>query len=416
MNASTEFLDDLDKIEGSGIRLLDMINSISQATRLNPTTNLPKKSRQAELYSGVINAIQASIEETDGENETPSGFILVVDDNELNRDVLSRHLMRQGHRIDTAENGVIALEKLKSNDFDLVMLDVMMPEMDGIETLEAIKSDPALSYIPVIMLSAVQEMEKVVKCIEMGAEEYLPKPADKILLRARINATLEKKRLRDREVMYLHQIEEEKKHSEALLRVILPEKIVHELKTTNTVVPKRYENVGVLFADIVGFTPYCEANQPEVVVSHLQALIEKFEEISYKYELEKIKTIGDAYMAAAGLLVPLENPVENCVRCGLEMIDIANKIGAQWEVRVGIHIGPVIAGVVGKKKYLFDLWGDTVNTAARVESYGKPNTVHVSTKAWNDISDIAEGKSRGLVQIRGKGEMELYHVESILIN
>lgn len=138
---------------------------------------------------------------------SPGGLLLVVDDNEMNRDMLSRRLLRQGHQVEMATNGREALAMIESRAFDLVLLDIMMPEMNGYEVLEYVKSDPLLRHIPVIMITAVDEIESVVRCIELGADDYLPKPFNPILLKARINASLEKKRLRDQQVAYTHQLD-----------------------------------------------------------------------------------------------------------------------------------------------------------------------------------------------------------------
>jgi two-component system cell cycle response regulator len=134
------------------------------------------------------------------------GSLLVVDDNAINRLMLSRHIERQGHTAAVAENGIQALEMLRSQPFDLVLLDIMMPEMDGYAVLETLKADPALRDIPVIMISALDELDSVVRCIELGAQDYLPKPFNPVLLRARIGACLERKRMRDQEVLYLQQV------------------------------------------------------------------------------------------------------------------------------------------------------------------------------------------------------------------
>src|SRR5262249_5605340 len=151
-----------------------------------------------------------------------------------------------------------------------------------------------------------------------------------------------------------------------LLHVILPDQVVKELKATNGVRPRRYDEVAVLFADIFGFTPYCERHCPEEGVSPLQRLVEAREDSGLRHQVQKIKTSGDAFMAASGLLHRVENPVLNCVRCGLEMIAAAQALPTDWNLRVGVHVGQVVAGVIGHRQYLFDLWGDTVNTAARL--------------------------------------------------
>jgi class 3 adenylate cyclase len=189
--------------------------------------------------------------------------------------------------------------------------------------------------------------------------------------------------------------------------VLLPRAIVTELKATSTVVPRRYEHVAVLFADIVEFTPYCEHHPPEEVVAHLQQLVETWEEIALRHGVEKIKTIGDAFMAASGLLTEVANPVLNCVHCGLEMLAATQASPAKWNLRVGIHFGQVVGGILGRRQYLFDLWGDAVNTASRMESHGLSGAITLSAQAWRQIAPWARGTSMGFVPIKGKGEMEM---------
>jgi DNA-binding response OmpR family regulator len=331
----------------------------------------------------------------------------------MNRDMLTRRLKRYNHTVATAENGRRALECLQTQSFDLVLLDIMMPEMNGYQVLEAMKADPNLRDMPVIMISAVDELDSVVRCIELGAEDYLPKPFNPVLLKARIGAVLDKKHLRDQERAYLRQIELEKRRADDLLHVILPDSVIEELKQTNTIKPRRYENVAVLFCDIVDFTKYCDEHDTEEVTAHLCRLVEIYEKYAADFGLEKIKTVGDAFMGTGGLLHHLDNPVLNCVECGLQMVSAARMIPPHWQVRVGIHVGPVMAGVVGQRQYLFDVWGDTVNTAARIESRGVPNAVNVSGEAWNHVAQLCIGESEGLVTLKGKGEMELVRVDSM---
>jgi CheY-like chemotaxis protein len=158
------------------------------------------------MIQDVVSTIRPLAEDTASTEAAERGSLLVVDDNEMNRDLLARHLERQGHTVALAENGRQALEMIQRDKLDLVLLDVMMPEMNGYQVLQRLKSDEAWRDIPVIMISALDEMDSVVRCIEMGAEEYLPKPFNPVLLKARINASLEKKRLRDQEVEYLRNV------------------------------------------------------------------------------------------------------------------------------------------------------------------------------------------------------------------
>ena len=296
----------------------------------------------------------------------------------------------------------------------MVLLDVMMPEMNGYETIELIKTDPELRDIPVIMISAVDEMESVVRCIKLGAEDYLPKPFNATLLQARVSASLEKKRMRDQEAQYRIRLEGERKKSDKLLHAILPAGAVQELKQTETVQPRRFDNVAVLFCDIVGFTSYCDRMPPERLVGDLQRLMCAFEDILENNNLEKIKTIGDAVFATAGLLRPIENPVAAAAKCGLEMAAASEVMEPGWRLRVGIHIGPVVAGIVGRKQFLYDLWGDTVNVAARITHEAAPGTVAISCDAWMHGRDSIRARSLGLVELRGRGKMELMVCENVV--
>ena len=334
--------------------------------------------------------------------------ILVVDDNTDNRFTLFRRLNRQGYGdVVTAEHGRKALELLEAHSFDLVLLDIMMPEMNGYEVLEAIKSSERLRDIPVVMISAVDEIASVVRCIELGAEDYLPKPFNPTLLRARVGACLEKKRLRDQEAAYLETIELEKKQSDDLLHAILPAGAVRELKATGAVQPRRIEDVAVLLCDIVGFTEYCDRHPPEQVVAELQALVERLEELAHEHGMEKIKTVGDAFLATGGLLKPLDDPVLQTARCGLEMAGAAVDTPPHWQVRIGVHVGPVVAGVVGSRRYLYDLWGDTVNTAARLTEHASVGRVAMTASTWSRIEHRCVGRLRGSVEMKGKGEVAL---------
>jgi len=344
-----------------------------------------------------------------GEDAMKAGnsHILVVDDHATNRLKMSMAVKQLGHETDVAEDGESALEKLRGGRFDLVLLDIEMPRLDGYAVLESMKEDASLRDIPVIVISAVDEMENVVKAIELGAQDFLPNNFDRVLFKARVGACLEKKRLRDQEANHLRQIEFERKRADDLLHATLPAAAVEELKSTNEVRPRRFEEVVVMLTDIAGFTAYCEARPPEEVVGHLQDLVNAFEEISKRHGLEKIKTIGDAFMVTAGLLQPVSEPSLAAVRCGLEMAGTAPRLAAGWQVRVGLHVGPVVAGVIGRQQHLFDLWGDTVNTAARLTDIAEPGCVYLSEAAWRQVGPKGRGVSKGIVELKGRGGLEV---------
>jgi adenylate cyclase len=338
--------------------------------------------------------------------------ILVVDDHDDNLYALRLRLEREGYGdVVTAENGREALERLASRPFDLVLLDIQMPELDGYQVLARMKADPTLRHVPVIMISAVSELESVVRCIELGADDYLPKPFNGVILRARVHACLERKRLHDQEAAHLQEIERQRARTHRLLHAILPAPAVAELEATDCVQPRRYENVAVLFADIVGFTAYCDERPPETVLENLQLLVEAFEDLTHRYGMEKIKTVGDALMATANLLVPHGDPVMASVQLGFDLIEAAHANPARWDLRVAVHFGAVVAGIVGRSKFSFDVWGDTVNTAARLAGFGDA-AIHLSDAAWVRVADRCRAQSLGAVPFKGKGTVQVYRCEA----
>ena len=334
--------------------------------------------------------------------------ILVVDDVEDNVFTVERRLKQfLDPEITSAGNGRVALEKLRAAPFDLVLLDVQMPEMDGVTALEQMKSDMSLREVPVIMVSAVDDFNTVLRCIKLGADDYVQKPFNADLLRARVETALERKRLRDQEGLLVEQLREEKARVNELLHSLLPKSVVSELKAQGRPQARRHDDVAVLFCDIVGFTEYCDRNPPEQVVRELETLIAKFEEVVEAHGLEKIKTIGDAFMATAGLLQYVENPALSAAECGLAMVGAVSKHSAGWQVRIGLHQGPVVAGIMGKRSFVFDLWGDTVNVAARVAAEAEPDAVLVTGAMWPFLSRTCQGRALGLVDLKGKGKTEL---------
>jgi class 3 adenylate cyclase/CheY-like chemotaxis protein len=361
---------------------------------------------------------------TDKPKSGGQSHILVVDDNENNRDVLGRRLEREGYRVSSAENGRRALEMVRSATYDLVLLDIMMPEIDGYQVLSQMKADPALCDIPVIMISALDQINSVVRCIETGAEDYLNKPFDPVLLRARIGACLEKKRLRDEQKrkhseleLAIAEAETQRRESESLLRNILPAQIAEELRGRGQVEPRYFEDVTILFADFVGFTRATENLAAEDLVNLLHTYFTSFDKIVGRYGLEKLKTIGDSYMLVGGL--PQRNPSHpvDAVLAAFEIVKAVEDLSteeAPWKARIGIHTGPVIAGVVGIKKFAFDIWGETVNFSSRMESSGQANRINMSARTYSRVKDFFACESRGQVTTKEGKAYDMYFAKGIL--
>ena len=211
-------------------------------------------------------------------------------------------------------------------------------------------------------------------------------------------------------------IEAEKRKLDELLNIILPVAAANELMDKGFVVPLRYEDVAVLFCDVIHFTKFSNSLTPEEVVGHVTELFECLEVITEQHGMEKIKTIGDEFMATAGLLEPNKNPLESAINCGLAMSEATPKLGAKWHVRVGVAIGPVVAGIIGSQKFQFDLWGDAVNLAARMTRFGRHGVVTMTEDTWLKVSNRYQGQSLGTHTVKGKGEMNIIEVSSIQKN
>lgn len=340
------------------------------------------------------------------------GHILVVDDYATNRLKLSLGLKQQGHTVSQAESGIQALEMLRAEPFDLVLLDILMPEMDGYEVLRQMKKDSMLRGVPVIVISAQDEIESIVQGIELGAEDYLPKSFDPILLKARIEACLEKKRLRDQEQAFMREIQHEREKSERLLLNILPNPVAERLKHTQDVIADDIEDASIMFIDIVNFLPLSLSMPPAETVKMLNAVFSTFDALVDQYGLEKIKTSGDCYMVVGGLPLPREDHLESMAGMALDILTSISQFsrtdGSPLQVRIGIHTGPVVAGVIGTKKFAYDLWGHTVNIASRMESQGVPDSIQVTQDVYERLQNCYEFQPRGEISVKGKGNMMTY--------
>lgn len=398
-----EVASDLEKILDA-VQRLDQIVSSGAITRITGGNRPTPEPSQTQVLSVPTR--------TPVQRAADTGKILVVDDNESNRNMLARRLEREGHTVMLADNGRRALEMLRSQDFDLALLDVMMPEMDGYQVLEQLHADDKLRGLPVIMISALDEIDTVVKSIELGAEDYLPKPFNPVILRARIGACLEKKRLRDRERAYIKKLRSEQERSEQLLLNILPRPIAERLKEGQRTIADVFPDVTVLFADLVGFTRMSEQLPPAELVAMLNRIFSMFDQLAEKHGLEKIKTIGDEYMAASGLPMPRADHAEAMAEMALDMLAVIERFNAKRNrgvrIRIGMNCGPVTAGIIGTKKFAYDLWGDTVNIASRMESHGIANAIQVTEATYKRLRHKYAFQRRGIIHVKGKGALCTY--------
>jgi class 3 adenylate cyclase len=329
------------------------------------------------------------------------GTILIADDNRVNRLLLARGLERQGHAVFFAEHGRDALDQLRRRRFDLVLLDVLMPELDGYGVLEELKLDPHLREIPVIVTSALDELDSVVKCIEMGAEDYLTKPINSILLTARIASSLEKKRLRDQQ--------------RELISKFATKEVADDLLTSGFSLGGKHVEATAMFCDIRSFTTIAEAHDPAETIELLNDY--------YTLMMDAIggeggivnQMVGDGLMAIFGAPLPAEDHRRRAVLAACQMVDLIQLFNeeqaangkVQIAIGIGVASGKVVAGYTGtERRATYTCVGDTVNVAARLEAYtkelGRPILIDEHTR--RGLDDAIAVEAHGPVAVKGKSE------------
>ena len=403
---SQRIADDISKVINESRKLLEQIDG-----GLDVSSFEHDEERANQTDATIAANLARTIADGPSSRPEEAGRILVVDDSASNRDLLARRLGREGHTVVTANSGQEALQILETQEFDLALADILMPDMNGIELLGQLKSDARLREIRVIMISGLKDQDAVIRCIEAGAEDYLQKPIDPILLRARIAACLERSRWRERERRYLSQIEFEKKRADELLHAILPKQVIRRLADGEEVIADRIETATIVFADIVNFTELAARTPASALVQRLGNLFSRFDELADQYGVEKIKTIGDAYMAAAGLPDPRPDHAMAAVAFSRALLaEMASSIGPepQLNLRIGINTGPVIAGLIGRKRFVYDVWGHTVNVASRMESYGIPGRIQVSQSTYEALGAGLLDARKEVMDIRGIGKLTTY--------
>ena len=329
----------------------------------------------------------------------PPGTILVADDNRVNQLLLSRGLEQQGHTVVFAGHGLEALDLLRRQHFDLILLDVLMPELDGYQVLAELKLDPHLREIPVIMTSSLDELDSVVKCIEMGAEDYLPKPINPVLLNARITASLEKKRLRDQQ--------------RELISTFATKEVAEDLLTSGFSLRGKHVEASAMFCDIRSFTTIVEAREPAETIELLNDY--------YTLMMDAIggeggivnQMVGDGLMAIFGAPLPRLGHRQRAVVAARQMVELIRLFNEeqaaqgklQIQIGIGIASGPVVAGYTGTlQRATYTCVGDTVNVAARLESHTKVvnQPILIDEHTRRGLDDVIAVEAQGDLLVKGK--------------
>jgi adenylate cyclase len=341
---------------------------------------------------------------------TVSARVMLLDDDPIVIDVLTVYLEDAGYTdIVATTDAAEALDMLRTAAPDLLITDLMMPDVDGFDILRQVRADLHLSHIPVIVLTSSTDSNDKLRALKLGATDFLAKPVDPSELVLRLHNNLTSKAYQD-------QLKTARQESDRLLLSILPASVAERLKRGETDVTDYFDEATVLFADLVNFTSFASSTNAANAVQLLNQVFNAFDQVVDELGLEKIKTIGDSYMLAGGLPMRRPDHASAVVDAGLAMLKIVERMPAQdgvsanFLLRVGAHTGPVAAGVIGTKKFYYDLWGDTVNVASRMESAGVNGQFQISEATRKAVGNKFNVESRGGIEIKGKGTMDTYFV------
>jgi class 3 adenylate cyclase/CheY-like chemotaxis protein len=358
-------------------------------------------------------------------------MLLVVDDDEANRDMLSRRLKRLGYRVALAEHGREALTRLAEQPIDLILLDIVMPELNGYEVLLRLKTSDELRHVPVLVLSASDELDTAVRCIELGAEDYLPKPIDSVLLRARIGACLEKKRLHDQEQRHLATIEQmaselsewnrtlEQRVQDGLARLeradrlkqFLPRQVAEQIVTTGdeSLLESHRRYISVVFCDLRGFTPLSETAEPEEVMTILQEYHRAIGELVADFGGTVEHFAGDGLMVFFNDPQDCPEPEFQAVRLAVAMRDRMLTVCESWRERdyqfgfgVGVSAGYATLGCIGfEGRFHYGAIGSIVNLAARLCGEARDGQILINARARAALGDCVEAEPLPDLTLKG---------------
>jgi adenylate cyclase len=313
------------------------------------------------------------------------GLVLVVDDEEHNRTLLRDPLEQRGYEVEEAENGEQALQKIAARPPDVILLDLMMPVMDGFEVCRRLKTVGKTAHLPILLVTALSDRKERLMGIAVGANDFLNKPIDLQDVVLRVGNAVYTKRLYD-------QLQAEQEKSERLLLNILPKAIAERMKQGETNIADCHMDATVLVANLVGLTTLAAHIDPDLVVQLLNEVFSSFDVLVEEQGLEKIKTFGDAYMVASGVSIPRPDHARASAKLAISLLKEIERLNRQANssirLRIGICTGPVIAGVIGRKRFAYDIWSETVNLACRLESTAEPGKIQVSESTYELLREI----------------------------
>lgn len=435
--------DDFDHLFSAAQRLEPMLDSGGRAVDRHELMNVLAAVRgYAEMlkedigaqhadFADMLGALLTAVHSAQGSNSEPSfspnrviqsepGFILAVDDRQENRELVARNLSRLGHFVITAASGEEALNALKQSDVDVVLLDLLMPGMDGREVLHRIKEHPDWRATPVIVISGSQDMDGIIECIEAGADDYLFKPFNPVLLQARIKAGIERKRWHDREEQYRQQLERNEKFIRATFGRYLSDEIVTDIleRPEGLRLGGDLCRVSILMSDIRSFTTLSEHLAPDEVVSMLNRYLGRMTDIIMEHHGTIDEFVGDAILAVFGAPLHREDDADRAVSCALAMQAAMDEINALNEADglpiistgIAVNTGDVIAGNIGsEKRSKYGFVGHPMNVTSRIEDQTGGGEILISDSTLNSLKqEPTLGRSQS-IKVKGIDETILIH-------
>jgi class 3 adenylate cyclase len=339
--------------------------------------------------------------------------ILIAEDEYIIALDIKKILEKLGYEVTSfVGKGIDAVRRTEIEKPDIVLMDIMLHDkLSGIEAAQIIKN----KYdVPIIYLTALTDEETLQRAMLTEPGGYLLKPFDERVLHSTIEIALYKFRMESQLKLKTKELEEEKHNTDKLLHNILPDEIIQELKLNGVVVPRHFESITILFTDFYGFRQIINAMRPAELVNELNEIFSSFDLIVEKYELEKLKSISDTYMVCGGLSEKSYNHAARVIYATKEMLNYLyekNKNSkVQWLLRAGINTGPIVAGIVGINKFTYDVWGDTVNIASRMENSSGIGRINISGSTYELVKEYFDCEYRGKLAVKGKGEVDMYFV------
>ena len=337
-------------------------------------------------------------------------FILIADHDP---DELEGVLYDEGYQqLKLVKSEKEAQNILNAQRVDLLICNLKSARISGMQLLNEIKRNPQLNHIPVLMVGDTVNHREVLRCIRDGAVDFLGKPVDESMLLARVQRILLDSEIQEAHKKELNQAQTELERANSLLYNVMPQRIVKKMHQESPPIAEYVSDVSMLFADMVGFTEFTSHQNPRQLVSILNEIFLYFDHLADDFQLEKIKTIGDNYMLCGGLEKNTKNHPEKCVRFAKSAIKGLHQFEQTYELgvslRIGICSGPVVAGIIGNKRLMFDVWGETVNMASRMESTGLPDRIQVTSETFERLPASLGFENRGMIDVKGQGLMETF--------